>query len=146
MSENFLKKIRTEKGKSQTALAQEIGVTKALLCGFEKGKNGVSDSVLSKLANALGVTASEIMTGNPSDYINDSELEGISEAVGKAFKIYGDDYDKKTVVKIGTELYRIMSDFKSFQDENGRSEFKKNIKSKAITGLAAICFLDSDIS
>ena len=146
MTENFLKKIRTEKGKSQTSLAKEIGVSRALLCGFEKGKNGVSDEVLSKIANALGVTISEIMTGNPAEYINDNELEGVAEAVEKAFKLYGDEYDKKTVVKIGTELYRIMSDYKSFKDEIGRDEFKKNIKSKAIVGLAATCFLDLDIN
>jgi transcriptional regulator with XRE-family HTH domain len=146
MAENFLRKIRIEKGKTQAALAKELGVSRALLCGFEKEKNGVSDEVLSKLANALGVTTSEIMTGNPAEYINDDELEGVAEAVEKAFKLYGEKYDKKTVVKIGTELYRIMADYKSFKDEKGRDEFKKNIKSKAIVGLAATCFLDLDIN
>ena len=79
-------------------------------------------------------------------YINDNELEGVAEAVEKAFKQYGDEYDKKTVVKIGTELYRIIADYKSFTDEQGKEEFKKNMKSKAIIGLAATCFLDSDIN
>ncbi len=145
MTENFLRKIRIEKGKTQAALAKELGVSRALLCGFEKAKNGVSDEVLSKLANALGVTKSEITTGNPAEYINDHELEGVAEAVEKAFKQYGEEYDKKTVVKIGTELYRIMSDYKSFRDESGQNEFKKNLQSKLIFGLAARCFFEPDI-
>jgi len=144
MTTNFLKKIRTEKGKSQAALAKELGVSGALICGFEKGKNGISDEVLSNIANALGVTKSEIITGNPAEYINDTELDGVAEAVEKAFRLYGDEYDKKTVVKIGTELYRIMADYKSFKDEKGREEFKKNIQSKAIFGFAARCFLESN--
>ena len=144
MNENFLKKIRTEKGKSQTSLAKEIGVSRALLCGFEKGKNGVSDEVLKKLANALGVSITEITTGNATE-ISYNDLEGLAEAVEKAFKKYGEQYDKKTIIKIGSELYRIMNDHKSFSDENGRDEFKKALKSKAIIGLAALCFLDSDL-
>jgi transcriptional regulator with XRE-family HTH domain len=143
MAENFLKKIRIEKGKSQAFLAKEIGVSRALLCGFEKGKNGVSDEVLRRLANALGVTTTEIVTG--SSEINHDELEGLAEAVEKAFEEYSERYDKKTIIKIGSELYKIISDFNSFTDESGKKEFKKVLKSKAIIGLAALCFLDSDL-
>lgn len=145
MNENFLKKIRIEKGKSQTLLAKEVGVSRALLCGFEKGKHGVSDEVLKKLANALGVSITEITTGNATE-INYNDLEVLAEAVEKAFKQYGEQYDKKTIIKVGTELYKIINHHKSFNDNNGREdEFKKDLKSKAILGLAALCFLDSDL-
>ena len=143
MQKNFLKKIREEKNIGQSELAQKVGVSKQLLSGFEKGRSGVSNEVLKKLADALHVSPDTILTGKSSQPFDEEGRKKLTEAMTKVFNFYGDEFDKETIVKIATDLYGFMIDFESEKKEITRNRFKKSLEDKIISGLAAQCFLNS---
>ena len=63
----MLRRIRTEQGKSQRALAAAAGITQAALFRIESGEADPRLSTLRKLAEALGVTVAEIIgEGRPA--------------------------------------------------------------------------------
>ena len=143
MQKNFLRKIREEKNIGQSELAAQVGVSKQLLSGFEKGRSGVSNEVLQKLAKALGVSSDHIIGGVANNPFDEKGLKKLSEAMSITFKFFGDEFDKETMVKIATELYGILIDFERSAAEVGKKNFKKSLEEKIITGLAAKCFLGS---
>ena len=55
-----VQQLRKEKGLSQTELAQKIGKSMRLITYFERGVAGVSLDTLYKIAEALGVSVSEL--------------------------------------------------------------------------------------
>ena len=58
----MIKTLRQEKGLSQKALAEQIGVTDAYITMLESGKRkNPSLEVLKKLAKALGVPVTELL-------------------------------------------------------------------------------------
>jgi transcriptional regulator with XRE-family HTH domain len=73
-----LKKIRTEKGLSQSQLARAIEVHVTNISRYERGENMPTSEVLAKLAGVLGVTADFLMDGSVNDKaqiaISDKEL------------------------------------------------------------------------
>ncbi len=144
MPENFLKKIRTEKKISQSDLAKEIGVSKQLLSGFEQGRSGVSNEVLGKLGKALKVSPEYIMTGKSKQVFDEEGKEKLAQAMNNVFSIYGDDFDKETIVKIATEVYGFMLDFEDLKQDSEKKDFRKILESKIIEGLAAKCFLKNN--
>ena len=139
---NFLKKIREDKKIGQSELAEKIGVSKQLLSGFENGRSGISNEVLKKLANVLEVSPDAILTGKSSQPFDDIGRKQLSDAMSLTFKLYGDQFDKETIVKIATELYGIIVDFDSIKKDPERKKFKKNLEDKIALGLAAKCFLN----
>lgn len=143
MSQNFLKQIREEKNISQSALAAKIGVTKQLLSGFEKGRSGVSNEVLCKLADVLGVTSDAILTGKSSRPFDEKGRQKLAEAMGLAFKIYGDQFDKDGLIKIATEIYGLMVDEDYAKGDLAKKKLRESVEEKIFSGLAARAFLDS---
>jgi transcriptional regulator with XRE-family HTH domain len=82
-----LKKIRTEKGLSQSQLARAIEVHVTNISRYERGENMPTSEVLAKLAGVLGVTADFLMDGSVNDKaqiaISDKELLNQFEEVEK---------------------------------------------------------------
>jgi len=56
-----LKRIRTKKKLSQGDIARALEVHRAYVSGIETGKRNPTLATIEKLANALGVTASELL-------------------------------------------------------------------------------------
>lgn len=56
-----LKRIRTEKGLSQTDIAKSLGVSRGFVSNIENGKRNPTLSTITRLANAVGVTADELL-------------------------------------------------------------------------------------
>lgn len=56
-----LKRIRTKKKMSQGDIARALDVHRAYVSGIETGKRNPTLATIEKLANALGVTASELL-------------------------------------------------------------------------------------
>ncbi|MEU1596146.1 helix-turn-helix transcriptional regulator [Streptomyces sp. NPDC005708] len=52
---------RIDAGLSQTALARRVGCTKQLVSGAERGANGLSLEVLSRVAGALDCTVRDLL-------------------------------------------------------------------------------------
>ena len=97
---NFLKKIRESKRIRQTELANQVGVSKQLLSGFENGRSGISNEVLKKLAIALDVSPDSILLGKSNRSFDEVGKKQLSEAMHITFEEYGDKFDKETIIKI----------------------------------------------
>ena len=59
----LIAQMRKEKGMTQKALADSIGVSNAAVSKWETGKGFPDISLLGPLSNALGLTVSEILAG-----------------------------------------------------------------------------------
>ncbi|MBQ3918783.1 MAG: helix-turn-helix transcriptional regulator [Oscillospiraceae bacterium] len=59
----LIAQMRKEKGMTQKALADSIGVSNAAVSKWETGKGFPDISLLEPLSNALGLTVSEILAG-----------------------------------------------------------------------------------
>lgn len=92
-----LTKARTEKGFSQTELGEIVGVHYTQIGRYEKKGVVPAGDVLSKIANALGVSADYLMSGTTNDLanstLNDKELIALFKRLEVLPK------DKKKVVK-----------------------------------------------
>ena len=56
-----LKNIRTNKGITQTAIAQSLGVDRSFVSNIENGKTNPTLSTITSLAKALDINASELL-------------------------------------------------------------------------------------
>ena len=139
---NYLKKIREDKKIGQAELAQKIGVTKQLLSGFENNRSGISNEVLKKLADVLGVNTDAILSGKSNRPFDDKSRKQLGEAMNLTFKYYGDDFDKETIIKIATELYGLIVDFEFLKGDLEKRKFKNSLEEKIAVGHAAKCFLN----
>jgi transcriptional regulator with XRE-family HTH domain len=61
-----IRTLREGLGLSPEELAQKVGVTRSAVSAWETNANGVSHRNLKRLADALGVTVSELLTGKIS--------------------------------------------------------------------------------
>lgn len=142
MAENFLKQIREAKNISQSDLAAKVGVSKQLLSGFEKGRSGVSNDVLQKLANELGVSSDTILSGKSTKPFDEKGRKQLAKAMNMVFDFYGDEFDKETIVGIATELYSLMIDFDALKTKSAKDNFRQTLQEKVSLGLAAKCLLN----
>ena len=55
-----IKKVRETRGMSQKELAQAVGVSRPFLCDLEKNRRGAKLETLTRIANALGVSVSDL--------------------------------------------------------------------------------------
>lgn len=73
-----LRAARTAKELSQAELANKVGIHITNISRYERGENKPTTEVLSKIANALGVTTDYLMAGTINDQastaITDKEL------------------------------------------------------------------------
>ena len=60
-----IKRLREEKGLTQSTLADEIGVSDKTISKWETAKGLPDISLLEPLSRALGVSVMELMSGNP---------------------------------------------------------------------------------
>lgn len=58
---NNLKRIRTEKNISQGDIARELGVSRGFVSNLENGKTNPTLATISSVADALGVSADELL-------------------------------------------------------------------------------------
>lgn len=58
---NNLKRIRTEKNISQGDIARELGVSRGFVSNLENGKTNPTLATISRVADALGVSADELL-------------------------------------------------------------------------------------
>jgi len=58
-----IRKIRKEKGFSQESLAFSSGLDRSYIGGVERGERNIAIMNLKKLAEALGLCVSELLTG-----------------------------------------------------------------------------------
>lgn len=56
-----LKRIRTEKGLSQTDIAKSLGVSRGFVSNIENGKRNPTLSTITRLASAVSVTTDELL-------------------------------------------------------------------------------------
>jgi len=56
-----LKRIRAKKGMSQGDISRAVDVHRAYVSGIENGKRNPTLATIQKLANALGVSVSELL-------------------------------------------------------------------------------------
>lgn len=73
-----LKQARTAKGMSQSKLAKIVGVHVTNISRYERGENKPTSAVLTKLGDALGVSADFLMSGSMDEVagntISDKDL------------------------------------------------------------------------
>jgi len=60
-----VRRLRTESGTSQTALATVVGCTQPFLSDIETAKRTPSPSMLTRIASALGVSAADLLAPAP---------------------------------------------------------------------------------
>lgn len=58
-----LKELRTEKGMSQTELAEKVNITQSMLCQIERGTKSLTLPLSMELAAALDCTLNDIIKG-----------------------------------------------------------------------------------
>ena len=104
-----LRRTRRLKGMSQQELADKIGVSKATICRYERGKvENIKKGVLAKIATELGVSYQYLLDIDlPSYYIEDDEDAEIERIIGNKIHEYLDNYEK--------------------MDEQGRKMIRENI-------------------
>lgn len=76
-----IRKKRKEANLTQDELAQRIGINRATLSKYETGQIDPPISQINKIAEALGITQIELITGNPiqstpeSNFVDEDELD-----------------------------------------------------------------------
>ena len=56
-----IKKIRTQKKMSQGDICRKLGMDRSYMSAVESGKKNITLAILERLANALGVSPSELL-------------------------------------------------------------------------------------
>lgn len=75
----FIAQVRKERGVTQLELAQKINVTDKAVSKWERGVGFPDIKIIEALAEALGVSVSELMNGERmEDAVRDSESDNIS--------------------------------------------------------------------
>ncbi len=64
---NRVRRLRTELGLTQDALAQKAGISKSFLSDVENGKRSIGAETLLDLGRSMGVSLDYLMTGAASD-------------------------------------------------------------------------------
>lgn len=103
-----LKAARTDKGISQSKLATLVGVHVTNISRYERGENKPTASVLSKLADALGVSADFLMAGSTQDVANNSISD--RELLEQFKKVEQLPEQKKMLVKEFLDAFLIKSE------------------------------------
>lgn len=145
MSENFLKKVRQEKGFGQSQLAKKAGVSRQMIWGYENGKYEIPKENLDRLAAILAVDPTYIITGRlaNSESLGEIDKTRLLDAITLAHDFYKDyKFDREMLSKIAIEIYGFMTDFDKLTREMERGDFDKSLNEKIVSGLAAKCFVD----
>ncbi len=105
-----LKQARKDKGISQSKLAQMIGVHVTNISRYERGENKPTSQVLTKLSDALGISADFLMSGSTDEVatamISDREL------LEQFKKVEQLPQDRKLLVKEFLDAFLIKTELK----------------------------------
>jgi len=72
---NRLKELRKEKGLSQQALANELGVHYRTLQNWENGESQIKPEKAEKLANFFGVSIAHLLGYEDNDFKNETDIK-----------------------------------------------------------------------
>ncbi len=108
---NRISRLRKEKGMSQEALAEKIGVSSQAVSKWENDQSCPDISLLPQLAKLLDVTVDELLTGNSSEVrvMPEGQRKSLEELTLRV-RIISSDGDKIKVnlpmplVKVGLEM------------------------------------------
>lgn len=103
-----LKQARTQMGLSQSKLANRIGVHVTNISRYERGENKPTSQVLSKLADALNISADYLMTGSTDDVAKATIAD--KELLDQFRRIEQLPQDKKFLVKEFLDAFLIKAD------------------------------------
>ena len=87
----FISRLRKSKGMTQKELAEKLDITDKAVSKWERGSGYPDISILPSLADILGVTVEEILSGNETDI----GLENLNEAPNRF--LTGDFFKSKPV-------------------------------------------------
>jgi transcriptional regulator with XRE-family HTH domain len=102
------KQARTKKAISQSELAKIVGVHVTNISRYERGENKPTSEVLSKLADALDVSADYLMSGSTDDIATDAISD--KELLSQFKKIATLSNEDKKVVKRFLDAFLFKND------------------------------------
>lgn len=100
-----IRALRKSRNLSQAALARRAGMSPAQLCKIEAGRNGLTGSTLSRLANALDVAVSELLGENRCEEACVDPMLRVAEEPAAVYDVKGDTYTP-LLAAAGTEEWR----------------------------------------
>ena len=103
-----LKQARSDKGLSQSKLAAIVEVHVTNISRYERGENKPTSSVLSKLGDALGVSADYLMSGSTDDIANAAITD--KELLDQFKRVEQLPEQKKMLVKEFLDAFLVKSD------------------------------------
>jgi len=102
----FIKDLRIKKGLSQVDVAKKIGISRSSYVAFEQGKNELSLSEATNLANVFGISLCDVEGGLKPNY------QKYKEMILAYLRNSGSDDGKLTKTKLAKLLY--LADFAWF--------------------------------
>lgn len=79
-----IKRYRIERNLTQEELAEKVGISTSFCANIERGKKGISTFALLNFADALGVTANQLMY----EQTVDQQIENIAKLLQRKSKTY----------------------------------------------------------
>lgn len=95
-----IRSLRRARGLSQAALAKRMEMTPSQLCKIELGHNGLSESSIRRVAEALGVTIAELM-GETKLGKQVHEKPVVKTDQGEVVPIMGSDLPSEFIAEVG---------------------------------------------
>lgn len=83
-----LKTLRENAGKKRQEVADSLGITRASLEYYEKGKRKPDIEVLAKVAKYYGVSCDYLLNGVKSENISINKITGLSDKAIENLKLY----------------------------------------------------------
>ncbi len=142
--QNFLKRIRKEKGVKQYVLADLVGKSPQEISSFEKGKTNLPKEALLRIANYLNITIDEIFDDKPSNFFNENTKAIMVESVEVAS--FHNELGRAIVLEIAQEVFDLLSVFEALKTDEEKKKFIKSLKKKYLIGLAADCLINKKFS
>jgi len=146
---NFLSKIRENRNLTQEKLAEISGVTRYIISDFENQKRRPSARTISRLAEALGCSYLELMTGR-----DDSENSSKKKFSGDRTKYFDEaavlvkkscankNFDIELMMKISGHLTDLLEDYDLSSDKE-KNELIKSVEELRAKMIAGDIFLNS---
>lgn len=103
-----LEKARKEKGFTQKAISDQIGITDAYMSQMSTGKRMPSDRTAKDLAEALGVNVQWLVEGTGPKKPELSREQAISEIVGKVLEGNENSFIERVIKTLSSLTYEEM--------------------------------------
>lgn len=103
-----LEEARKEKGFTQKAISDQIGITNAYMSQMSTGKRMPSDRTAKDLAEALGVNVQWLVEGTGPKKPDLSREQAISEIVGKVLEGNDNSFIERVIKTLSSLTYEEM--------------------------------------